>query len=56
MATVEPVQGLRGPAGLAKKITGWFIVLAVLFIILGSWRSRSRWWRRWPWHCWWAGC
>jgi|SRR5271165_2183278 len=35
MATVNPVQGLRSPAGVAKKITGWFIGFAVLFIILG---------------------
>lgn len=35
MATANPVQGLRGPAETAKKITGWYIGLAVLFIILG---------------------
>jgi uncharacterized membrane protein HdeD (DUF308 family) len=35
MATTSPAQGLRTPAGAAKKITGWFIALAVLFIILG---------------------
>ena len=35
MATANPVQGLRGPAGTAKKITGWYIGFAVLFIILG---------------------
>jgi uncharacterized membrane protein HdeD (DUF308 family) len=35
MATTNPAQGLRGPAQTAKKITGWFIGFAVLFIILG---------------------
>lgn len=35
MATANPVQGLRGPAETAKKITGWYIGFAVLFIILG---------------------
>ncbi len=35
MATANPAQGLRGPAETAKKITGWFIGFAVLFIILG---------------------
>lgn len=35
MATVNPTQGLRGPAGVAKKITGWYIAAAVLLIVLG---------------------
>src|ERR1700690_2104123 len=35
MATSDPAQGLRGVAGTAKKITGGFIALAVLFIVLG---------------------
>ncbi len=35
MATANPVQGLRGPAETARKITGWYIGFAVLFIILG---------------------
>lgn len=35
MATGDTAQGLRGVAGTAKKITGWFIALAVLFIVLG---------------------
>jgi uncharacterized membrane protein HdeD (DUF308 family) len=35
MATANASQGLRGPAAVAKKITGWFIAMAVLFIILG---------------------
>jgi uncharacterized membrane protein HdeD (DUF308 family) len=35
MVTANPVQGLRGPAETAKKITGWYIGFAVLFIILG---------------------
>jgi len=35
MATANPTQGLRGPAGVAKQITGWYIAAAVLFIVLG---------------------
>jgi len=35
MTTTNPAQGLRGPLGTAKKITGWYIAAAVLFIILG---------------------
>ena len=35
MATANPVQGLRGPAETARKITGWYIGFAVLFVILG---------------------
>ena len=35
MATTNAAQGLRGPAETAKKVTGWFIVVSVLFIILG---------------------
>lgn len=35
MATANASQGLRGPAAAAKKVTGWFIAMAVLFIILG---------------------
>ncbi len=35
MATANASEGLRGPAETAKKITGWFIGFAVLFIILG---------------------
>jgi uncharacterized membrane protein HdeD (DUF308 family) len=35
MATANPVQGLRSPATAAKKITGWYMAAAVLFIILG---------------------
>jgi uncharacterized membrane protein HdeD (DUF308 family) len=35
MATANPAQGLRSPLGVAKKITGWYIAAAVLFIILG---------------------
>jgi uncharacterized membrane protein HdeD (DUF308 family) len=35
MATANAREGLRGPAAVAKKITGWFIAMAVLFIILG---------------------
>jgi uncharacterized membrane protein HdeD (DUF308 family) len=35
MATVNPVQSLRGPLGTAKRITSWYIAAAVLFIVLG---------------------
>jgi uncharacterized membrane protein HdeD (DUF308 family) len=35
MTTANPVQGLRGPAETAKKISGWYIGFAVLFILLG---------------------
>ena len=35
MATVNPAQGLRGPAETARKFTGWYMGFAVLFIILG---------------------
>jgi len=35
MATANPAEGLRGPLGVAKKITGWYIAAAVLFIVLG---------------------
>lgn len=35
MATANPAEGLRSPLGVAKKITGWYLAAAVLFIILG---------------------
>jgi uncharacterized membrane protein HdeD (DUF308 family) len=35
MAIANASKGLRGPAAVAKTITGWFIAMAVLFIILG---------------------
>lgn len=35
MATASPAQGLRGPIGVAKRISGWYIAAAVLFIFLG---------------------
>lgn len=35
MATASPSEGLRSPMGFAKKVTGWYIAAAVLFIILG---------------------
>ena len=34
MAT-SATQGLQGPLGVAKKITGWYMFAAVLFIVLG---------------------
>jgi uncharacterized membrane protein HdeD (DUF308 family) len=35
MATANPMEGLGSPLGVAKKITGWYIAAAVLFIVLG---------------------
>jgi uncharacterized membrane protein HdeD (DUF308 family) len=35
MTTANPAEGLRSPLGVAKKITGWYLAAAVLFIILG---------------------
>jgi uncharacterized membrane protein HdeD (DUF308 family) len=35
MATSNATEGLRGPGTLVKKATGWFIAVAVLFILLG---------------------
>jgi uncharacterized membrane protein HdeD (DUF308 family) len=35
MATADSMEGLRSPSGLAKKVTGWYIAAAVLFILLG---------------------
>jgi uncharacterized membrane protein HdeD (DUF308 family) len=35
MATANSMEGLRSPLGAAKKITGWYIAAAVLFILLG---------------------
>ncbi|MGB7434349.1 MAG: DUF308 domain-containing protein [Candidatus Acidiferrum sp.] len=35
MATANPTEGLRSPSSVVKKITGWYIVAAVLFIVLG---------------------
>ena len=35
MATANPTEGLRGTATIIKKASGWFIAVAVAFIILG---------------------
>jgi uncharacterized membrane protein HdeD (DUF308 family) len=35
MATMNPAHGLRGPVETMKKVTGVFIGMAVLFILLG---------------------
>lgn len=35
MATANPTEGLRGPATIIKRASGWFIAVAVVFIILG---------------------
>jgi uncharacterized membrane protein HdeD (DUF308 family) len=35
METVEPTRGLRGAETIVKKASGWFIAVAVVFIVLG---------------------
>lgn len=35
MATASPAEGLRSPTGVAKRITAWYLAVAVLFIVLG---------------------
>jgi uncharacterized membrane protein HdeD (DUF308 family) len=35
MGTTHPAQGLHAPVGAVKRITGWYIAAAVLFIVLG---------------------
>ncbi len=35
MATANSAEGLRSPLGVVRKITGWYLAAAVLFIILG---------------------
>lgn len=35
MARANSTTGLRGPAAIVKKASGWFIAMAVLFIIVG---------------------
>jgi uncharacterized membrane protein HdeD (DUF308 family) len=35
MATANSMEGLRSPLGMVKKITGWYLAAAVLFIVLG---------------------
>lgn len=35
MATPDSVQGLQGPLPAIRRITGWYIAAAVLFIVLG---------------------
>jgi uncharacterized membrane protein HdeD (DUF308 family) len=35
MATASPAQGGKGLLGATKKITAWYLVAAVLFIVLG---------------------
>ena len=35
MATASPAESLQGPMESARKITGWYIAAAVLFIVLG---------------------
>jgi uncharacterized membrane protein HdeD (DUF308 family) len=35
MATANPTQGLSGVGKIVKKASGWFIAMAVVFIVLG---------------------
>jgi uncharacterized membrane protein HdeD (DUF308 family) len=35
MAASNATEGLRGPGTLVKKVTNWYIAVAVLFILLG---------------------
>ncbi|MBS1842062.1 MAG: DUF308 domain-containing protein, partial [Acidobacteria bacterium] len=35
MATTNPTEVQRGPAATIKKASGWFIAMAVVFIVLG---------------------
>jgi uncharacterized membrane protein HdeD (DUF308 family) len=35
MATSNPTEGLRGAGTIIKKASGWFIGMAILFILLG---------------------
>ena len=35
MATSNPTEGLRGAGTIIKKASGWFIAMAILFILLG---------------------
>lgn len=35
MATANPTEGLRGAGTIIKKASGWFIAMAVVFILLG---------------------
>ncbi len=35
MATANPTQGLHGAGTIIKKASGWFIAMAVVFILLG---------------------
>jgi len=35
MATASPAEALQDPSRAARKITGWYIAAAVLFIVLG---------------------
>jgi uncharacterized membrane protein HdeD (DUF308 family) len=35
MATSNPTEGVRGPGTIIKKASGWFIGMAILFILLG---------------------
>jgi uncharacterized membrane protein HdeD (DUF308 family) len=35
VVAANPEHGLQGPVATAKKVTSWFIAMAILFIILG---------------------
>lgn len=35
MATANPAKGLQGPLAATRKITGWYVIAALLFLVLG---------------------
>ena len=43
MAASNATEGLRGPGGVVKKATNWFIAVAVLFILLGLFAIAEPW-------------
>jgi uncharacterized membrane protein HdeD (DUF308 family) len=43
MAAENAAHGLQGPGALVKKATGWFMAIAVLFILLGIFAIAEPW-------------
>jgi uncharacterized membrane protein HdeD (DUF308 family) len=43
MSASNVTEGLGGPGALVKKATGWFIAIAVLFILLGIFAIAEPW-------------
>jgi uncharacterized membrane protein HdeD (DUF308 family) len=43
MAASNATGGLRGPGAIVKKASGWFIAIAVLFILLGIFAIAEPW-------------